>query len=67
MDDGQDGPSMKVAGPTWQGRVLHLETIIGESAELRVLKAPHSNADEWWFEVFLWLVPLDGGGQRCHH
>ena len=50
---------MKATGPTWQGRVLCLKTIVGESAELHVLKARHSNADEWWFEVFPWLVLLD--------
>ena len=49
MDDGQDGPSMKGAGPTWQGRVLRQETIVGESAELRVLKGLHANADELCF------------------
>ena len=58
---------MKGAGPTWQGRVLHRETIGGESAELRVLKGLRSNADELYFWSFLWLVPLDERAQRYHH
>ena len=67
MDDGQDGPSMKGTGPTWQGRVLRRETIVVETAELRVLKGRHSNADELYFWSFLWLVPLDKRGRMCHH
>jgi hypothetical protein len=53
MDDGQDGLLRKGTGSTWQGRVLHLETIIGESAELRILNGRHLNADESYFWSFL--------------
>ena len=54
MYDGQDGPLMKGAGPTWQKRVLRRETIVDGSVELRVLKGLRSNADE----IVLLVVPV---------
>jgi len=53
MNGGQDSLLMKGAGPTWQEHVLHLEIIIGESAELHVLNGRHLNADELYFCSFL--------------
>jgi len=67
MDGGQDGLLMKGAGPTWQGRVLHPETIVGESAELRVLNGRRLNAVESYFWSFLWLMLLDERGERYRH
>ena len=57
-DNKQDSLLMKGIGPTLQGHLLHLETIVDESAEGHVSNGPSLNANELYFWLFLWLVQL---------